>query len=165
MLCSLSHNHMQRLLLWQMGSFSGRKYKHVLVILIVSFIGIVMILRHCRELDLLTFGDEDAMALGVDTKSMKIKLLVFASLLTGISVCFTGVIGFVDLAVPHVVRRVFGSSHKLVIPMTLVIGGTFLSLADLLARTLLAPQEIPVGAVTAFFGAPFFLFVYFKERE
>ena len=165
MLSSLSHSHMQRLILWQMGSFSGRKYKHVLVILVVFLIGIVLTIRYCRELDILTVGDEGAMALGVDAKKTKKRLLIIASLLTGIAVCFTGVIGFVDLAVPHVVRKVFGSSHKVVIPMAAIVGGAMMSVADLLARTLLAPQEIPVGAITALFGAPFFLFVYFKERS
>ena len=74
-------------------------------------------------------------------------------------------IGFIDLAAPHAVRRVFGASHRILLPMSALIGGAFLTLADLLARTVLSPQEIPVGAVTALCGAPFFLWVYFGSRK
>jgi len=87
--------------------------------------------------------------------------LVLSSVLTGAAVCFTGVIGFIDLAAPHAVRRIFGSSHRLVLPMSALLGGSFMALADLISRTILSPQEIPVGAVTALLGAPFFLWVYF----
>jgi iron complex transport system permease protein len=79
-------------------------------------------------------------------------------------VCFTGVIGFVDLTIPHIVRKIYGSTHKVVIPMSFLFGGAFMTLCDLLARTLMAPQEIPIGAITAFIGAPFFLWVYYKGR-
>ena len=112
----------------------------------------------------MSFGDEEAAAVGVDQKKSKIVLLILSSFLTGVCVCFTGVIGFIDLAAPHAVRRLFGSSHRYVLPMSAVIGGSFMALADLLSRTVLSPQEIPVGAVTALLGAPFFLWVYFGTR-
>ena len=79
--------------------------------------------------------------------------------------CFSGIIGFVDLTVPHIVRRIFGAKHALVIPMSLLLGGAFMALSDMVARTLLAPREIPVGAVTALVGAPFFVWVYFHDRK
>ena len=91
-------------------------------------------------------------------------LLMLVWFLTGVSVCFTGVIGFVDLTIPHIVRKIYGSSHRIVIPLSLILGGAFMTLCDLLARTLMAPQEIPIGAITAFVGAPFFLWVYYKGR-
>lgn len=118
-----------------------------------------------RELDIMTFGDEQAMSLGVDTKKSKVILLVIASFLTGAAVCFSGIIGFVDLTVPHAVRRLFGSKHKYVLPMSMVIGGAFLALADMISRTILAPREIPVGAVTALVGVPFFVWVYFHDSK
>ena len=164
MLSALNKSHMQRLVLWQMGSFSGRRFEHVAVIFVCLVIGMTLIMLFHRELDIISFGDEQAAAVGVDNKKSKIILLILASFLTGVSVCFTGVIGFVDLTIPHVVRKMYGSSHKVVIPMSLVLGGAFMSLSDLLARTLMAPQEIPIGAITAFVGAPFFLWVYFKGR-
>ncbi len=164
MLSALNQSHMQRLILWQMGTFSGKRWHHVAILSVFCILGTIAVTFYSRELDLLTFGDEEAMAVGVDTKRAKITLLVLASLLTGISVCFTGVIGFIDLTVPHITRRIFGSSHKYVIPLSMIIGGSFMVIADLLARTILAPQEIPVGAITALIGAPFFLYVYFKKR-
>ena len=163
MLSALYKSHLQRLILWQMGSFSGRRWSHVGILLICLIIGFLCILPFHRELDLFTFGEEQSMAMGVDTKRVKITLLILSSLLTGVAVCFTGVIGFIDLTVPHLVRRIFGSSHRYTLPMSLVIGGTLMALADLVSRTLMAPQEIPVGAITALLGAPFFLWVYFRK--
>ena len=118
-----------------------------------------------RELDIMTFGEEQAMSIGVDTKRSKIILLVLASFLTGAAVCFSGIIGFVDLTVPHVVRRIFGSRHRYVLPMSMILGGAFMSFADMISRTILSPREIPVGAVTALVGAPFFLWVYFHDTK
>ena len=112
----------------------------------------------------MSFGEEQSQAMGVEIKRTRFILLILSSILTGVAVCFTGVIGFIDLAAPHAVRRLFGSSHRYVLPMSAVIGGSFMALADLLSRTVLAPQEIPVGAVTALLGAPFFLWVYFGTR-
>ncbi len=164
MLSALNKSHMQRLVLWQMGTFSGRRFSHAAVIFACVLAGTVLITLFHRELDILSFGDEEAAAVGVDQRKIKIVLLILSSFLTGVSVCFTGIIGFVDLTIPHIVRKIYGSAHKTVIPMSFVLGGTFMTLCDLLARTLMAPQEIPVGAITAFAGAPFFLWVYYKGR-
>ena len=164
MLSALNKSHMQRLILWQMGSFSGRRFGHVAVIFVCVLAGTILIAFFHRELDILSFGDEEAAAVGVDQKKTKILLLILASFLTGVSVCFTGVIGFVDLTIPHIVRKIYGSSHRIVIPLSLILGGAFMTICDLLARTLMAPQEIPIGAITAFVGAPFFLWVYYKGR-
>ena len=164
MLSALNKSHMQRLILWQMGTFSGRRFIHAAVICVCVLAGMLIILFFHRELDILSFGDEEAAAVGVDHKKIKIRLLILSSFLTGVSVCFTGVIGFVDLTIPHIVRKLYGSSHKVVVPMSFVLGGAFMTLCDLLARTLMAPQEIPIGAITAFIGAPFFLWVYYKGR-
>ena len=164
MLSALNKSHMQRLILWQMGSFSGRRFIHAGIIFLCALVGFFGILVFHRELDIMSFGDEEAAAVGVDQKKTKIILLILSSFLTGISVCFTGVIGFVDLTIPHIVRKIYGSAHKLTIPMSFLLGGAFMTVCDLLARTLLAPQEIPIGAITAFVGAPFFLWVYYKGR-
>jgi iron complex transport system permease protein len=118
-----------------------------------------------RKLDIMSFGDLQAQAMGVDSKKTKICSILICALLTGVSVAFTGVIGFVDLAAPHVVRKIFGPSHKLVLPMSFIYGGAFMALCDLISRTLLSPREIPVGAVTALIGAPFFAYVFFASRR
>lgn len=165
LISSLASDHVQRLILWQMGSFSGRRWIHVGIVFVCVLIGGIILMLWHRELDIMTFGDEQAMSIGVDTKKSKVILLVLASFLTGAAVCFSGIIGFVDLTVPHAVRRMFGSKHKYVIPMSMVIGGAFLALADMISRTVLAPREIPVGAVTALVGVPFFVWVYFHDSK
>ena len=92
-------------------------------------------------------------------------LLILAAALTGSTIAFVGVIGFVDLVAPHVVRKIFGSAHRYIIPMSAVVGGAFMVLADIAARTVTAPVELPVGAVTAIIGAPFFAYIYFNKRK
>lgn len=164
MLSVLSSEHEHRLITWQLGTFSGKRWYHVGIVAITGLIGLLLLFCQHRELDILSFGDEQALAMGVDAPKVKTRLIIIASFLTGVSVCFTGIIGFIDLIAPHMVRRIFGSSHRLVIPMSFLVGGICMGLADLLARTILAPQDLPVGAVTALFGAPFFMWLYFGRQ-
>ena len=165
LLSSAYSQHMNRLVLWQMGTFAGRRWEHVGLLFVICLAGCIAVFFFNRELDLMSFGEEQSQAMGVDAKRSRLVMLILSSVLTGAAVCFTGVIGFIDLAAPHAVRRIFGSSHKFVLPMSAVIGGSFMTLADLASRTVLSPQEIPVGAVTALLGAPFFLWVYFGTRR
>ena len=113
----------------------------------------------------MTFGEEQAMSIGVDIKRKKTMLLAIASFLTGAAVCFSGIIGFVDLTIPQIVRKIFGAKHSVVLPMSMLLGGVFMALADMVSRTIMAPREIPVGAVTAMIGVPVFVWIYFKGRE
>ena len=163
-LTALAAEHEHQLIRWQMGSFSGKRWTHVEILAVTALAGVIVLTHFHRELDILSFGDEQALALGVDAPRMKRFLIIATSLLTGIAVCFTGTIGFVDLIAPHAVRRIFGPAHRLTIPLSFCVGGILLCLSDLIARTILAPQDLPVGAVTALFGAPFFLLLYFRQR-
>ena len=163
MISAVFRQHMQQLMIWTMGSFSSRTWYHVSVMFPVCLIGTLLLMHYSREMDILTFGDDQAMTIGVDTHRVKIILLVIASAMTGTSVCFSGVIGFIDLIAPHVVRRIFGPAHRIAIPMSAILGGTFMMLADLVSRTAIAPQEMPVGAVTALIGAPFFMYIFFRK--
>ncbi len=165
LLTALLSNHLQQLIFWQMGSFSAKTWQHVAVIAPILVIGTFVFIRFSTELDLLTFGEEQALSSGVEVKRIKLLLIIFAALLTGISVSFCGTIGFVDLIAPHIARRMFGASHKIVIPMSILIGGSLMMIADLISRTVLAPRQLPVGAITALIGAPFFAFIYFKKQR
>ena len=165
LLTTLYGDHAKRLYLWMLGSFSARNWTHVAIILPVAVICTVVAVFFSRELDIMTFGEEQSKAIGVDTKSVKIILIILSSILTGVSVSLAGVIGFVDLVAPHVVRKVFGPQHKALIPLSFLYGGAFMALSDLVARTILSPQELPVGAVTALVGAPFFAYVFFAGRK
>ena len=165
LLSSLFPDHSQEIYFWMMGSFSARNWIHVYILLPVCLIITIFIWLHSRELDIMTFGDDQAMTMGVNTRSKKTLLIILTALLTGVSVAFTGTIGFIDLISPHIVRRIFGSKHTAVIPMSFFFGGAFMSIADLIARTILSPRELPVGAVTALLGAPFFIIIYFKKKS
>ena len=165
LIAALFPDHSQQIYFWMMGSFSARNWSHVLIIIPVSIIVTFIIMLFSRELDIMTFGDDQAMSIGVNTRHKKILLIMLTALLTGVSVAFTGTIVFIDLVAPHAVRRIFGARHKAVIPMSFLFGGAFMSVMDLIARTLLSPREIPVGAVTALLGAPFFIILFFKKRD
>jgi len=165
LMSSLKREDAQKLIMWQMGSFSQKSWVHVMIFLPIAFILIFFTLFYVRELDLLTFGEEHAKAAGVDANKVKWILLGLSSALTGCAVSFSGVIGFVDLVAPHVVRKIYGSSHRIVVPISAIFGGCFMVVADLIARTIISPSELPVGAVTALVGAPFFGYVYFSGRK
>ncbi len=165
LLSTLNSDHSKQLILWMMGSFSARGWKHCAILFPVCILGSAGLMLMSRKLDIMSFGDLQAQAMGVDAKKTKIISILICALLTGVSVAFTGVIGFIDLAAPHVVRKIFGPSHKLVLPMSFIYGGAFMALGDLISRTLLSPREIPVGAVTALLGAPFFAYVFFASRR
>ena len=164
LLSALSREHLQRLFFWQMGSFSARSWSPIFILTPIVVAGIAFILHFNRELDMMTFGEDQAKTMGVDIKRVKWILIITSAALTGSTVAFVGVIGFVDLVAPHIVRRLFGSSHKLVIPMSALFGGSFMVVCDLAARTVISPSELPVGAVTALVGAPFFAYIYFGGR-
>ena len=163
-LTAFSKEHLQQLIFWQMGSFSGQTWSNCGLMLAIMLLGVALLTRYGREMDLMTFGEEQALSAGVELKRVKFLLIAVSALLTGATVSFVGVIGFVDLIAPHIVRRLFGSNHRLVVPMSALVGGSFMVAADLVSRTIVSPQEVPVGAVTALVGAPFFAWVYFQRR-
>ena len=162
---ALSTDGLKNLLSWQLGSFALKGYAPVLILAPIAALGSLAIFRYRRELDILTFGTDEAASLGVPVKKTKNILITIASILTGCTIAFTGVIGFIDLAIPHMVRRIWGPAHRTLIPFSLLFGGTFMVLADLFCRTALPSAELPVGAVTAILGAPVFAHIYLTSRR
>ena len=124
-----------------------------------------VILRYGRALDVLAVGDEEATSLGLNTRRVRVVVVVAASLGTAAAVSVSGLIGFVGIIVPHAVRLAFGASHRVLLPLTVLLGGAFMVLADLAARTIVSPAELPIGVVTAFLGAPFFVLVLRTSRR
>lgn len=165
LLATVSPSYAQRINLWQLGSFSAKEWSSVWILLAVAAVCMTFFLYCSREMDIMTFGEEQAQALGVNLRKSKWLLIGCVAVLTGTAVAFAGIIGFVDLIAPHVVRRFFGSAHRKVLPAGALFGGTFMVLCDLAARTVAAPREIPVGSVTALIGAPFFLYIFFAGRN
>ena len=144
---------------WLLGSLATSGWHDVLLILPYAVLTTVVVLLMRRELDVLSVGDEEAAGLGLHPQRSRYVLIAAASLGTAAAVAVSGLIGFVGLIVPHVIRLLFGSSYRVILPLSALFGAAFLALADVAARTLLSPAEIPIGVVTAFLGAPFFLVV------
>lgn len=161
---AMSSENIKTVTLWQMGSFALKGWTNVRLIIPFFLIGTIGVLRYTKEMDILTFGEEQAKAVGVETEKVKKRLFIFSSVLTGGAVSLSGTIGFVDLIAPHVARKIVGSNHKYVIPMSFIVGGSLMVVTDLIARTIISPSELPVGAITAIIGAPFFAWVYFKKK-
>jgi iron complex transport system permease protein len=153
----------QGLLFWLMGSLSTRAYLTVGFIWAYVVLGFFWLWTKGLPLNLITLGEETAMQLGVETGALQRQVFVASSLMIGAMVSISGMIGFVGLMIPHVMRLIVGSDHRLLLPASFLAGGIFLAWADTLARILLAPAELPVGIVTAFFGGPFFLLLLYRE--
>jgi iron complex transport system permease protein len=144
---------------WILGQLTTASWREVGLVLPYLVVSATAIVLHRRLLDMMSVGDEEANSLGVDTQRVRLVIVVAASLGTAAAVAVSGLIGFVGVIVPHTIRLLFGSSYRVVIPLSLLFGAAFLILTDLAGRTLVAPAEIPIGVITAFLGAPFFLIV------
>lgn len=148
---------------WLMGDLSSSNNTLLGITLVINFLGITIIFLLSRSLNLLMVGEESALSLGVSVERIKIALYLLASLLTGATVALVGSIGYIGLIVPHIIRMAVSSDHRLLIPASALLGASLLLLADTLARIVIAPRELPVGAITALIGAP--LFVYLLRRS
>ncbi len=149
---------------WILGRLDTAGWHDVVLLLPYAAVSATLLLLHRRLLDVLTLGDEEAASLGVNVRRVRLLLVAAATLGTAGAVAVSGLIGFLGVIVPHFVRLVAGGSYRLVLPMSLLVGGGFLVFADVIARTVLAPAELPIGVVTAFFGAPFFAVVLRTSR-
>jgi iron complex transport system permease protein len=152
-------------LYWLLGSLSSRGWTEVWMILPYVCIGIFCILLYARDLNLLLLGEETAQHTGVDVERVKRIVLAASALLAAAAVSVSGIIGFVGLVVPHVVRLIVGPDHRRLIPVSAIGGALLLVVADIGARSLIAPAEIPVGIITSVIGCPFFLFLIARRRE
>ncbi len=149
---------------WMMGSLSGASWEKLKYATIAFVICYVIISFMARYLDVLLLGDDVAVTVGVDTDRLKLGIIAIATLLTGIIVSISGTIGFVGLTIPHITRSIVGTRHSRLIPSSILVGGTFLVVADIISRVIVSPEELPIGVVSAFFGAPFFLYLIRKSH-
>lgn len=149
----------RRVLFWLLGGLSGTKWTDLILPMGSLGIGMVYLLLQRRSLNALLIGEETAMTLGTDSDRFRKQLFLVTSLLTGVMVAVSGAIGFVGLMIPHSVRLLVGSDHRRVLPVSLLLGGIFLIWADVLARMIIAPEELPIGIITALFGTPFFIWL------
>jgi ABC-type Fe3+-siderophore transport system permease subunit len=147
---------------WLLGDLSGPTTSLLAMALVTSLVGTTILALHSRSLNLLMLGERDAFDLGVEVKRVRLVVFLVASVLVGASVAASGSVGYVGLVVPHLVRMGFGSDNRVVLPAAAISGALFVVIADTLARTIIAPRELPVGAITALIGAP--LFIYLLRR-
>ena len=150
---------LQRVVLWTMGGVVTSGWSQILVVTPLVLVGIVLAFLLTPDLNAFLLGEEQAAHLGVNVERRKLALLMVGSLLTAAAVSVSGLVGFIGLVVPHVSRLLFGSDHRFLLPASALVGSIFLVLADLLARMLMSPAEIPVGIITALVGAPFFIYL------
>lgn len=156
---------LQQVYMWILGQLSTTGWGDVLLVLPYLAVAAVVLCLCARLLDLLGTGDEEAAALGVRPGRVRVLVLVAASLATAAAVATAGLIGFVGLVVPHLVRLAVGGTFRIIVPLSLLFGGAFLVAADMLARTVMAPAELPIGVITAFTGAPFFAVLLHAQRR
>ena len=152
-------NRSAGLIAWLMGSLTAPGYAALGVFALYAVGGVTVLMRMAQMLNVLTLGEETARSIGVESERVKKQLFGLTALLTGAVVSVSGMIGFVGMVVPHAVRMLVGSDHRLLLPASALVGGMFLVVSDTIARTILAPTEIPVGIVTALVGGPFFLYL------
>jgi iron complex transport system permease protein len=157
LLLALAGQEQSRVLAWLLGYFGNARWQEIALLAPVVLLGTIGLARAGRGLDALTFGEATARSVGIEVEPFKRGVLATAALLTATAVAFSGVIGFVGLVVPHLVRALIGPPHRTLLPASALLGGTVLTLADLLSRVLRPGQPLPVGVVTALLGAPFFL--------
>ena len=150
---------------WLLGGFSGSRWIDVFILLPYVFPPMIVLIFFSRALNILQLNDLHAQTLGVNVNRTKTIILLCASLVTASAVAFSGIIGFVGLVGPHVVRLIWGSDYRHLVPMSAVLGAGFLILADLGARVIAIPTELPVGIITAFFGAPFFIYILKTNKK
>ena len=151
-------------LFWLLGSLSSRRWDHVQMIFPYFLLGITLIWIYARDLNVLLLGEETAQQTGVDVEQVKRVVLSASALLAAAAVSVSGIIGFVGLIVPHLMRMIAGPDHRKLIPLSALGGALLMILADLLARTLIAPSEIPIGIITSVLGCPFFLFLIARRN-
>ena len=159
-----SGDSLREIMMWLMGSLSNKGYTHVRMAFPYVVFGISVLTVMARDLNLICLGDDEARYLGINPEHSKMIIMFAASLATAASVSVGGIIGFVGLIVPHIMRIILGPDHRLLLPASVIAGGIFLVVADAIARTVIAPTEIPVGIITALVGAPFFFYVLRRRK-
>ncbi|WP_019886699.1 FecCD family ABC transporter permease [Streptomyces purpureus] len=165
MVTSARREHFQEAMYWSLGGLGSARWDALPLPATVLLLGTGLLIALARPLDLMLVGEEGATVLGLDTSRFRAAVFVLTSLVTGVLVAFSGAIGFIGLLVPHAARMVVGASHRTLLPVTALAGAAFLVTADLAARTVAAPQDVPVGILTALIGGPFFLWLLRRRPE
>ena len=164
LLISLSNDtQMRNITFWTMGDLGGANYYIIILLSIILIPALIILQRIHKKILMLSLGDHSVKSLGLNPKKIKLKALLLISIITAVSVSFCGVIGFVGLAIPHIVKLIVGPTNKYIMVYSTFAGGVLLILADTLSRTVIAPEQIPVGVVTSIIGCPIFIYLILKK--
>jgi iron complex transport system permease protein len=161
----LRTENLQQLVFWLMGSLAASSWSEVKMILPYFMLASLLIFYYGKDLNLILLGEENAAHLGLEVEKSKLIFLTAASLLTASVVSVSGSIGFIGLVVPHIARLMIGPDHRKLLPLSALLGAVFLLFADTIARTLMAPLELPVGIITALAGGPYFIYLLRKKSK
>ena len=155
----------EQIIFWQLGSLNGSRWSEVLIVAIVATVATVAAIALGRQYDLLALGERNARHLGVNVEYLRVGSILLVALLTGVAVAFVGIIAFVGLVVPHIIRMAIGPAHRPLIVATAIGGGVLLVYADLIARTIVPGADLPIGLLTSLIGGPFFFYLLFRQRR
>lgn len=164
LLIAIFNENMQQIIFWTMGSLSGSNYHNALLLFVSVLVFGGLSMTKVNEMNAFSLGEDQARNLGVNVRRTKLLLFLCSSALIGTAVSVGGNIGFVGLIIPHTTRILFGSNHKVVLPMTVFIGAIFLMVMDLISRTIISPAEIPIGVITALLGSVLFIMIFSRRR-
>ena len=164
LMMSKEQGGIQAVMHWMLGSLAGAEWSNILIPSVVLIVVFLLLMINYRQLNALLLGEETATTMGVSVERFRVFIILIVSLLIGVVVAVSGSIGFVGLIVPHIVRMLVGSNYKVVLPFSAVVGAIFIIWADLGARVAIAPEEMPIGIITALCGGPFFIWMLRRQR-
>jgi len=165
LMISMNRDQVERIVFWTMGSLSSVKMSHIELVYIPILLSVLVFLFFSRDLNVMLLGEESATSMGIDVAVLRKILLITASVATAFSVSISGIIGFVGLIVPHAMRLIVGPNHRYLTPSSLLAGSIFLIISDTIARTIIAPGQLPLGVITAIIGAPYFIYLLYRNSS
>ena len=165
LMIALTGDELRQIVGWLLGSVSMRGWDYIKIVIPFFIVGSILVLLNANELNAMSFGEERAQHLGVNVQRRKLLILTAGSILTGAAVAVSGTIGFVGLVIPHLTRLLWGPDHKHLLPLSVLTGSSFLILADLVARTVISPVELPIGVITSLIGAPVFALILIRSKR
>lgn len=158
-------NKVNSVVLWEMGGFGSARWNNILIPVVVSIVGSIMLICLSDQLNLISVGEQTATSMGVSIKNLQRASILLISMITGIMVAASGIISFVGLIIPHIVRRIVGADHKKVLPLSALFGAFFMIWIDVIARVIIAPQELAVSVLTSVFGGPLLLLLIRRRKS
>ena len=159
-----NNNDLPEIVFWTMGSLSNIKIEGIILITVSSVISLILIIYNAWKFNVISYGRETAISLGVNYNKITRLGLVICTLMTGITVAFTGIIGFVGLIAPHITRMIVGNDYRVLAPASSLVGALLLLISDSIARNIIAPVELPIGVITSIVGVPFFIYLIIKKK-